>query len=228
MRQIEVQGSTRAHRVNDNGFIDWFRARIFVLFSQGCANDELKSLAIGPEPLIHRYSTCMINGFRFKTKELVRKTLNNGVLVRGDVSYPNKEYYGVLQDIYELRYAGNRKCEKVFYLNDMVDKDWLVVVKTNPHDLFNVPEVELDMSLNEDVYQQDEVEDILCVNNHETDIELPLHRDDVEPEFILRTNDQENEEDDFINDNYMDVSDNEKSEEELLDATDGEYSDISC
>ncbi|PHU13355.1 hypothetical protein BC332_14560 [Capsicum chinense] len=199
MRPIEVQGSTCAHRVNDNGFIDWFRAPIFVLFSQGRANDELRSLAIGPEPLIHRYSTCMINGFRFKTKELVSKTQNNGVLR-----------------------------EKVFYLNNMVDKDWLVVVKTNPRALSNVPEVELDTSWNEDLYQQDEVEDILCVNNHETDIELPLHRDDDEPEFVLRTNDQENEEDDFINENYMDVSDNEESEEELLDATDIEYNDMSC
>ncbi|PHU01597.1 hypothetical protein BC332_31384 [Capsicum chinense] len=110
----------------------------------------------------------------------------------------------------------------------MVNKDWLVVVKTNPRDLSNLPEVELDTSLNEDIYQQDEVEDILCANNHETDIELPLHLDDVEPEFVLRTKDQENEEDDFINENYMDISDNEESEEELLDATDGEYSDMSC
>ncbi|PHT26319.1 hypothetical protein CQW23_34068 [Capsicum baccatum] len=193
--------------------------------------------------------------------------------MRGDVSYPNKEYYGVLQDIYELRYAGNRKvhlfkchwwdvaqlgrghkiekygftsvnthcvlntnepfllasqCEKVFYLNDMVDKNWLVVIKTNPRALSNVPEVELDTSLNEDVYQQDEVEDILCANNHETDNELPLHQDDVEPEFVLRTKDQENEEDDFINENYIDISDNEESKEELLDATDVEYNDMSC
>ncbi|KAM3199496.1 hypothetical protein P3L10_031856 [Capsicum annuum] len=83
------------------------------------------------------------------------------------------------------------------------------------------------MSLNEDVYQQDEVEDILCANNPETDIKVPLHWDDVEPKSVLRTKDQENEEDDFINDNYMDVSGNEEREEELLDATDGEYSDMS-
>ncbi|KAM3270762.1 hypothetical protein P3S67_028964 [Capsicum chacoense] len=109
MRLIEVEGSTRAHRVNENGFIDWFRARIFVLFSQGHANDEHKSLVVGPEPLIHRYSTCMINGVRFQTKELRIKTQNSRFLVRGDVSDPNKEYYGVLQDIYKLCYAGNRK-----------------------------------------------------------------------------------------------------------------------
>lgn len=50
----------------------------------------------------------MVNGFRFQTKELVRKTQNNGVLVRGDDSDTNKEYYGVLDDIYELRYVGNK------------------------------------------------------------------------------------------------------------------------
>ncbi|PHT96253.1 hypothetical protein BC332_34821 [Capsicum chinense] len=110
----------------------------------------------------------------------------------------------------------------------MVDKDWLVFVKPNPRELFNVLGVELDKSLNEDVYQRDKVEDILCANNLETDIKVPLHRDDVEPKSVLRTNDQENEEDDFINDNYMDASDNEEREEELLDATDGEYIDMSC
>ncbi|KAM3200733.1 hypothetical protein P3L10_033095 [Capsicum annuum] len=163
MRQIEVEGSTCAHRVQNNGFIDWFRARIFLLSSQGRANDELISLVVHPEPLVHRYSTY-----------------------------------------------------------------WLIVVKTNLRDLFNVPEVEREALLNEEVYQQDEFEDVLCVNNQETDINVSLHRDVVEPEIVLRTNDQENEEDIFINDNYIDVSDNEESEEEFLDDNDGEDNDISC
>ncbi|KAF3639831.1 hypothetical protein FXO38_03659 [Capsicum annuum] len=99
---------------------------------------------------------------------------------------------------------------------------------TNLRDLFNVPEVEREALLNEEVYQQDEFEDVLCVNNQETDINVSLHRDVVEPEIVLRTNDQENEEDIFINDNYIDVSDNEESEEEFLDDNDGEDNDISC
>ncbi|PHU05138.1 hypothetical protein BC332_25960 [Capsicum chinense] len=241
MRQIEVEGSTRAHQVHKNGFIDWFRAHIFLLSSQGRANNEIISLAVGPEPL------------------------NSGFLVREDVSDSNKEYYGVLKDIYELCYTGNRKVhlfkchwcdvahlgkrykidkygftsvntqrvlntnepfvlasqsEQVFYLNDLVDKDWLLVVKTNPRDLFNMPEFEREASLNDEVYQQDEVEDILCGNNQETNIEVSLHRDDVEVEIVLPTNDQVNEENGFINDNDTDVSANEESEEEFLDDND--------
>lgn len=211
----------------------------------------------------------MVNGFRFHTKELVRKTQNSGVLVRGDDSDYNKEYYGVLEDIYELRYVGNRKVhlfkchwwdvallgrgykidkygftsvnthcalntnepfvlasqsEQVFYLKDMVDKDWLVVVKTNPRDLFNMPEVE-ETVMNEEAYQQEEVEcNILCPNDHEPDIHVSLYRDDVERQTVLRTNDQENEEDNFINDNHTDVSGSEEIEEELLDDNDGEDS----
>ncbi|KAF3658770.1 putative formin-like protein 3-like [Capsicum annuum] len=168
MRQIEVEGSTRAHQVHKNGFINWFRAHIFLLSSQGRANDEIIRLAVGPEPL----------------------------------------------------------SEQVFYLNDLVDKNWLVVVKTNPRDLFNMPEVEREASLNDEVYQQDEVEDILCGNNQKTNIEVSLHRDDVEVEIVLPTNDQVNEKNGFINDNDTGVSDNEESEEEFLDDNDVEDSDI--
>ncbi|XP_060186166.1 uncharacterized protein LOC132615574 [Lycium barbarum] len=272
-REIESQGSMRAHRMHNNEFLDWFRARVFVLSAQGCTNDELISLAVSPDPLVHRYSTFMVNGFRFQTKELVIKTQNSGVLVRGDDPDPNKEYYGVLEDIYELSYVGNKKVylfkchwwdvarlgrgykiekygftsvnthcalntnepfvlayqsEQVFYLNDMVNKDWLVVVKTNPRDLFNIPEVEDEALLNEEVYQQEEVEcNILRTDDHETEIEVSLHRDDIEPQTVLRTNDQGNEEDDFINDNDIDVSENEEDEEELIDDNDGEDSDTS-
>ncbi|KAM3303291.1 hypothetical protein P3S67_014321 [Capsicum chacoense] len=111
--------------------------------------------------------------------------------------------------------------EQVFYLNNLVNKDWLIIVKINPRDLFNVPKVD-------EVYQQDEFEDILCGNNQETDIEVSLHRDEVEEEAILRTNVQVNEEDGFINDNDTDTSANEESEEEFLDDNDGEDSNISC
>ncbi|KAH0669860.1 hypothetical protein KY289_024353 [Solanum tuberosum] len=229
MREIEIQGSTRPHGMLNNDFIDWFRARIFDLASQGRATDELISLAVGPEPLVHRYSIFMVNGFRFQKKELVRKIQNSGVLVRGDDSDSNKEYYGVLEDIFELRYVGNRKVhlfkchwwdvaclgrgykidkygftsvnthcalntnepfvlasqsEQVFYLKDMVDKDCLVVVKKNPRDLFNMPEVE-EAVMNEEAYQQEEVEcNILFPNDHEPDIHVSLYGDDVEPQTV--------------------------------------------
>ncbi|XP_019223546.1 PREDICTED: uncharacterized protein LOC109205295 [Nicotiana attenuata] len=147
--EIESQSSMRAHK---NGFLDWFCARIFVLSAQGRANDEIISLAVGPAPLVHRYSTFVVNGFRFHIKELEfrRKTQNSGVLSK-----------------------------QVFYLDDMVDNDWLVVVKTNPRDLFKMPDndddcvdIEDEELLNEEVYQQEEAEfNTLCTNDQENIVE---------------------------------------------------------
>ena len=81
------------------------------LHAQGRAGDELMSLAIGPFKVMNHYSIFMVNGFRFHTnaRAMGKKTQNNGVLVRGDCSDAEKEYYGELQDIYELSYLGNRK-----------------------------------------------------------------------------------------------------------------------
>ncbi|XP_070008973.1 uncharacterized protein LOC107821067 isoform X2 [Nicotiana tabacum] len=203
--EIERQGSI-SDGLHNSGFVDWFRARVFVLAAQGRANEELINLVVGRAPMVNRYSRFVVNGFRFHTRDLEmrRKTQNSGVLVRGDDSDSNKEYYSVLEYIYELSYIGNRKVylfkchwwdvaclgrgykidkygftsvnthcalntnepfvlasqsEQVFYLDDMVDKDWLVVVKTNPRNLFNMPEnddcVEVDEEalLNEEAYQ---------------------------------------------------------------------------
>ncbi|XP_075105600.1 uncharacterized protein LOC142179445 [Nicotiana tabacum] len=278
--EIESKSSMRAHK---NGFLDWFRSRV------GRANDELISLAVGPAPLVHRYSTFVVNGFRFHTKELAlrRKTQNSDVLVRGDDSDSNKEYYGVLEDIYELSYVGNRKVylfkchwwdvarlgrgykidkygftsvnircalntnepfmlasqsEQVFYLDDMVDNDWLVVVKINPRDRFKIPDnydncvdIEDEELLNEEVYQQEEAEfNTLCTNDQENIVEVSLHRDNVEPQSInydyastQAQNNVHNEEEDFINDNHIEISESEDSEEELFDDDDGEDTDTS-
>ncbi|XP_060208654.1 uncharacterized protein LOC132636023 [Lycium barbarum] len=90
---------------------DWFCARILQLSAQGHLSDDLLSLAVGPGPVVHRYSALMVNGFRFQTKELEsrRKTQNCGILVRGYDSDSKKEYYVIVEDIYELSYRENRK-----------------------------------------------------------------------------------------------------------------------
>ena len=74
------------------------------------------------------------------------------------------------------------QCEQVFYLNDMVDKDWLVILKKNPHDLFRMPENndnrvkdEHEEFVDEEVYQQEEVEiNMLSTDAQENDFEVFL------------------------------------------------------
>ena len=242
-------------------------------------NDELMSLAVGPSKVVHRYGTYIVNGFRFHTKDrsLPRKTQNSGVLVRGDDENTEKEYYGVLEDILELSYVGNRKvylfrchwwdvarlgrgykidnygftsvnihgslntnepyvlasqAEQVFYVENIVEKDWLFVVKTTPRDLYNMPHVEDNNADDgdddscvdkEDAYQEIEIEDDnphnYIINN---DINVVLHRDDIEPERIRCERDQlvrdHNRQDDFINDNDLDEDLSDESNEDFLDS----------
>ncbi|XP_019264950.1 PREDICTED: uncharacterized protein LOC109242560 [Nicotiana attenuata] len=285
-REMEIQSAIGDGRHN-NDFFDWFRAHILQLSAQGHANDDLISLALGPGPLVLRYSTLMVNGFRFQTRDIEwrRKTQNCGVLVRGDDSDSTKEYYGIMEDIYKLSYVGNKKvylfrchwwdvahvgkgykidkygftsvntrcalntyepfvlapqCEQVFYVDDMSNKDWLVVVKTNPRDLFNMPEkdinsteIEDEVLSSEDAYQQEQVEiNTSRIHAQEIDIVVSLYRDDVEPQIIYYNQATEaqttvhNEDDGFINDDDMDLYNSEQSDEELLDDNDGEDTDI--
>ncbi|KAF7800959.1 uncharacterized protein G2W53_044548 [Senna tora] len=179
----------------------------------------------------------MVNGYRFHTQDraLRRKTQNSGVLVKGDVSDTEKEYYGVLEDVYELSYVGNQKvylfkchwwyvahfergykvdkygfisvntkrslntnepfvlasqAKNVFYLDDISDPGWLVVVKTNPRDLFDVPQEDKeddgDGVTFDQAYQPIKVDQLNLSNDNEVENEITvtLHRVHVEPQTI--------------------------------------------
>ncbi|KAH1107411.1 hypothetical protein J1N35_011179 [Gossypium stocksii] len=82
-------------------------------------NDEVKWLFQGPNRVVKRYSTFLINGFMFHTKsrKRLRRTQNCGIVVNSSItSYAsardsnlvegNVEYYGLLNDIIELDYYG--------------------------------------------------------------------------------------------------------------------------
>ncbi|KAF7814854.1 uncharacterized protein G2W53_028823 [Senna tora] len=278
--QDELEKQTpRVDDMNGVEFQNWFRAHVFKLSTQEFVSEELISLAVGPLQQVRIYSTFMVNGYRFHTKDraLRRKTQNSGVLVKGDVSDIDKEYYGVLEDVYELNYVWNRKvylfkchwwdvahfergykvdkygfvsvntkrslntnepfvlasqAKQVFYLDDISDPGWLVVVKTNPRDLFDVPQEDKEDDGDGDgvafdqAYQPIEV-DQLNLSNHnevENEITVTLQRVDVEPQTIsqesekarkkARKNMHTSSEVNFIDDSMVDMSVNEESEEE--------------
>ncbi|KAF7802613.1 uncharacterized protein G2W53_041724 [Senna tora] len=111
LKQYEENRASTSNETDYSDFPDWFRARVFELCAEQNATDELISLAIGPNKIANLYPMFMVNGFRFHTRAraLGKKTQNSGVLVRGDDSDDSKEYYGVLEHVYELSYIGNRK-----------------------------------------------------------------------------------------------------------------------
>ncbi|KAF7839231.1 uncharacterized protein G2W53_007713 [Senna tora] len=166
--------------------------KIVKRFRHSCkkkATDELISLEVGPDKVVKLYPMIMVNGFRFHTRDraLGKKTQNSRVLVKGDDLDTAKEYYGVLDHIYELSYMGNRK--QVFYVNDIVDEDWLIVVKTSPRDLFNMPDEDV-VGRDEqgEAYQQSRTELNVQTNDEiDDDITVTLHRVDIDPENIILT-----------------------------------------
>lgn len=78
---------------------------------------DIKLLAAGPYKWVRQYTGYVINGLRFHTKkrENKRKTQNSGVFSSsGDMLF-----YGVVQDIIELRYSNDLKF--VLFKCDWVD-----------------------------------------------------------------------------------------------------------
>uniref|UniRef100_A0A803N566 DUF4218 domain-containing protein n=1 Tax=Chenopodium quinoa TaxID=63459 RepID=A0A803N566_CHEQI len=189
-------------------FSEWVRNHVEHMYKEGLVDEELYYLVCGPLRSVRRYSGYIVNGFRFHTldRQENRKTQNSGVMVHGD-DLMDKEYYGVLRDIYELQYPGGNhmfvfKCdwydvqhkgrgykvdefditsvcsdlslstqepfvlesqvEQVFYVPEPRENKWLAVIKTEPRDLYNIPEIDTDEAalaqvIDEEAVQQEEI-----------------------------------------------------------------------
>ncbi|XP_073116140.1 uncharacterized protein [Elaeis guineensis] len=170
-KELEEASSRNVLARHHKEFPDWFYERVSKLKAKDKASEDLLSLVVGPFKIVHRYGTYIVNRFRFHARDraIGRKSQNSGVLVKGDDTSADKEYYGVLEDIFELLYVGNKKVvlfksQQVFYVEDLVDSNWLVVVKTYPRDAYDVPSVDNDADddddddslIEDDVYQQEE------------------------------------------------------------------------
>ncbi|KAK6784240.1 hypothetical protein RDI58_017694 [Solanum bulbocastanum] len=74
------------------------------------AEELLKEVALGPESQVLTMNKYCVNGFKFQTEEVSKnkKTNNSGVYIQGDVDGIGQtiEYYGVIQEIIEVRYSG--------------------------------------------------------------------------------------------------------------------------
>ena len=149
-------------------------------------NDQLLSLACGPDRRVYRYKSFLLNGWRFNTRDrdLHLKSQNSGIFVKGDDSTGNLDYFGTLTDIIQLNYLGESsvilfkgdwwdvyhksgykvdkfgfpmvnitkklktdesyvlasQVQQVYYVKDIKEPNWMVVVKTKPRDLFDLPD----------------------------------------------------------------------------------------
>jgi hypothetical protein len=71
--------------------------------------------------IVKSYGRYDVNGFRFRTSKFeasrpLAATKNNGVVIRAaDVEGHESEYYGIINNIFECQFAGNKDLRVVFF-----------------------------------------------------------------------------------------------------------------
>ncbi|XP_065865155.1 uncharacterized protein [Euphorbia lathyris] len=170
-------------------FNDWFKDTVAKMYASSKESNirDLLSLSRGPSQYATNFDGYIVNGYRFRIEDCDkrRRTQNYGVCVSSDVGNEGGpiDYYGILTEILELQYLGEKrvvlfKCKwfdvhdnvwgskidefgficinpqrclrtnepfilasqasQVFYAIDNANKNWHVVIKTQPRDSYNM------------------------------------------------------------------------------------------
>jgi hypothetical protein len=69
------------------------------------------ALSQGPDHQPHVFNRCLINGFLFRTADIEKNltTQNSGVVVKGDESTSNMDWYGVIKKIFSLEFPNAKE-----------------------------------------------------------------------------------------------------------------------
>jgi hypothetical protein len=79
-------------------------------------DDDLFSLACGPDFRIKKYSSCIVNGVRFNIvdRDKHRKTQNSGVMAQGTHNNQFTDFFGTLIEIIQLEYGCDERSVVLF------------------------------------------------------------------------------------------------------------------
>jgi hypothetical protein len=85
--------------------------QIRTLHAKGEIDENIYYVSRGPDPRAHVFNRCYINGFLFRGSSIENflTTQNSGVLVKGDASTGNMDWYGVLRRIICLDFHGENE-----------------------------------------------------------------------------------------------------------------------
>ena len=79
-------------------------------------DEDLFSLACGPDFRVKKYSSCIVNGVRFNTvdRDKNRKTQNSGVMTQGTHNGQLIDFFGTLKEIVQLEYNNDERSVVLF------------------------------------------------------------------------------------------------------------------
>ncbi|KAK6793731.1 hypothetical protein RDI58_007184 [Solanum bulbocastanum] len=105
-------------------FSKWPRNYVYDEYSSVQHLQLVKEVTVGLESQVLTMNKYCVNCFKFQTEEVSRnkKTNNSGVYIQGDADGTDQtiEYYGVIQEIIEVRYSGWPK-KKIVLFRDKAD-----------------------------------------------------------------------------------------------------------
>jgi len=120
---------------HEDQFPGWFRNHVF---EEDIQDDVIRSLALGPSRKVVTWNRYSANGFKFQTFEYGKSKArcNYGVTIS---SLDDNEYYGIVEDIFELCYNGRERGYKtVLFKCQWMDNS---VAGTRVHDRYKLVEV---------------------------------------------------------------------------------------
>lgn len=81
------------------------------LYAEGKTSDEIHALSQGPDHRARVFNRCLINGFLFRTAQIEKNlsTQNSGVVVKGDGSAGDIDWYGIVKKIYALDFPTQKE-----------------------------------------------------------------------------------------------------------------------
>jgi len=90
-------------------YLNWVQMK--VVYAEQKISEELYALSQGPHYMARVFSRCFIHDFLFRTAsiEVSFSTQNSRVLVKGDDSTGNMDWYGVLKKIITLDFPGEKE-----------------------------------------------------------------------------------------------------------------------
>ncbi|WVZ49340.1 hypothetical protein U9M48_000708 [Paspalum notatum var. saurae] len=118
VKRINHQNVPKRHREQ---FVGWFERKATQLHREGKISDVMYGLSQGPDHRARVYNRCFINGFLFRTVHVENRltTQNSGVVVKGDESTGNIDWYGVVKKIILLDFPNEK--EVVLFKCDWYD-----------------------------------------------------------------------------------------------------------
>ncbi|XP_062116199.1 uncharacterized protein LOC133830278 [Humulus lupulus] len=105
---LQSQGILDINQVQKNEFSTWFENKIKKMNEtiSGKAQEDLYAIAMQPSFLACTYVSCMVNGVRYHTKSRDERLLtqNYGVHVEAEYDGNICDFYGVINEIWEVHY----------------------------------------------------------------------------------------------------------------------------